>query len=149
MEYVNELAEVLIAAGRFNEAEAIVLEHLRQVPPPLSSVIAGHLYFVGEKYNLAAEEYEKARKEGYEFWRKDGDYGRYLVANEELNNYDRILSMSLEFLEHRGPDSLAWFNVAVAYKNLDNEEKAVAAFREAVKLDPQYLEYEEFFRDSF
>lgn len=145
VEYVNELAEVLIIDGRFNEAEAIVLEQLRQVPPPLSSVIAGHLYFVGEKYDLAADEYEKARKEGYEFWRKDGDYGRYLVANEELNHYDRILSMSLEFLEHRGPDPLAWFNVAVAYKNMGQEKEATAAYREAIKLDPQYRQYQQFF----
>ncbi|MDP2650667.1 MAG: tetratricopeptide repeat protein [bacterium] len=47
-----------------------------------------------------------------------------------------------------GPDGNIFFNLALAHKKLGHDEEAATVFKEAVKLDPQYLQYQQFFLGS-
>ncbi|MBI3088706.1 MAG: O-antigen ligase family protein [Candidatus Colwellbacteria bacterium] len=146
-EYVNELAKTWIDQGRFNEAELLFKEHQARVKPDpqMTHVTLGHLYFLVGKYDLAMAEYDEAKKLKYPFWENDQEYNRYLLTSDQTGNYEKIIEVSKEYLDNRGPDGDIWFNLALAYKKLGDDKEAASAFSEALKLGPQYAQYQSFF----
>ncbi len=148
-EYINELATVLVDQKRFDEAETLLKEQQARVglSPVLAHAALGHLYFLEGNFSRAMEEYDEAKRLGYPFWESDQAYNRYIFVSDQFRAYEKILQVSKEFIENRGSDGDAWFNIALAFKKLGQDKDAASAFREAVKLSPQYSQYQDFFKD--
>jgi len=147
IEYFNELAQVLILQGKFEEAENLIKDYTKRIGSdyPFSYVTLGHLYFVEGKYDLAMPEYQKAKEKGYEFWRNSEEYNRYLLTAEKLGDYQKIVDMCQEYLENKGPDADTFFNLAVAYRELKDFQKAEEFFLKALELNSELEEYRIFF----
>ncbi|MDP2946829.1 MAG: hypothetical protein Q8N88_01830, partial [Nanoarchaeota archaeon] len=149
IEYFNELAQVLILEGKFEEGEDLVRKHVERISSDdsVSYAILGHFYFAAEKYDLALEQYEKAREAGYKFYEDSIEYSRYLSTAEKLGEYQKIVDMAKNYLEKWGPEADTFFNIAVGYLNLEEKEKAKEFFLKAVELDKKYEEYRSFFEN--
>lgn len=146
-EYFNELARILVLEGKFEEGENLVKGHIRRITSDIyfPYITLGHFYFVAGKYDLAWEQYEKAREIGYKFYENNIDYSRYLSTAEQLSEYQKIVDMALTHLERWGPDADTFFNIAVGYLNLEEKEKTREFFLKAVELKEEYEEYRLFF----
>ena len=147
IEYFDELAQVLVLQKKFEEAENLVKGYIENIntDDPYPYAIMGHLYFVEGKYDLAMSQYQEAKKRGYGFWRVDRECARYLFTAEKLKDYQKIVEMSLEYLENRGPDADSFFNAAVAYRELKDYQKAREFFFKALELNSEVEEYRPFF----
>ncbi len=147
IEYFNELARVLILQGKFEEAEDLIRDYTKRIGSdyPFSYVTLGHLYFVEEKYDLAMPEYQKAKEKGYEFWRNSEEYNRYLLTAEKLGDYQKIVEICQEYLENRGPNADTFFNLAIAYRELKDFQKAEEFFLKALEINSELEEYRIFF----
>ena len=149
VEYFNEFGQVLLLQGKFEEAEKSVKDHIERTKSNLEEyfpyLTLGHFYFVAEKYDLAWEQYEKAREMGYKFYENEIDYSRYMFVTEETGEYQKIVDMAENYLEKWGPDADTFYNIAVGYLNLEEKEKAKEFFLKAVELNKEYEEYRPFF----
>ncbi len=147
VDYFSELAQVLLSQGKFEQGEALVKDyvnrtHFQNYFPFLT---LGHFYFVAGKYDLALEQYEKAREVGYDFCEIEAEYSRYMTVAEQMQEYQKIVDMAKRHLEEKGPDSDTYFNIAVGYFNLEEKEKAKEFFLKALELDAQYESYRTIF----
>lgn len=149
VEYFDELAQALVLQGRFKEAETTVKDYVEKMnfTGYFPFVTLGHFYFIAEKYDLAMEEYEKARTAGYNFYEIPYAYSRYLVTAEQLKDYQKVVDMASKFLERWGPDADTFFNIAVGYLNLEEKEKAKEFFFKAVEMNKDYEGYRLFFEN--
>ena len=147
VEYFNELAQVLLLQGKFQEAEKSVKDYVQRVSfyEYFPYVTLGHFYFVAEKYDQAFEQYEKAREVGYTFEEVTPEYSRYMRAAEETGEYQKVVDMAKVYLAKWGPDADTYFNVAVGYLNLGEKESAKEFFLKALELKSEYEEYRPFF----
>jgi O-antigen ligase len=149
VEYYNEIARVLLSQGKFDEGEALLLDYVVRVKsfPYFPYLFLGHYYYVAEKYELAFENYEKAKELDYNFCEDDGEYSRYIDSADKTKNYQELVDMSLEHIKQRGPNADIYFNVALGYYYLQKLESAREFFLKALELDrDQYQQYEHFFR---
>jgi len=148
-EYFQELKQVLMAQGKFEEAEKLLLDYVKRVNfyPYYPYLTMGHFYFEIEKYQLAIEQYQKAEEEGYDFCHLPAEYSRYMSSAEKTGEYQRIIDMAKKCLEKWGPDADTYFNIAVGYFHLAEKEKAREFFLKAVELKPEYEQYRQFFLD--
>jgi len=150
VDYFNEFGQVLLLQGKFEEAEKSVKDYVEKVSfyEYFPYVTLGHFYFVAGKYDLAMEQYEKARETGYKFYENSVEYSRYMFVAEEVEEYQKVADMAENYLEKWGPDADTFFNIAVGYLNLEEKEKAKEFFLKALELDKeQYEEYRPFFLD--
>jgi len=143
IDYFNELAQVLVLKGKSEEAEKLVKDYIKNVDPndPFHYLTIGHLYFVIKKYDQAMSFYEEARKRGHNFWESYTEYSRYLFTAEQLKDYQKVVDMSLEYLKNRGPDANTFFNLAVGYMELKDNQKAKEFFSKAVELNSEFEKY--------
>lgn len=148
VDYFNEYAKVLVLQGKFEEGEKLVKDYVARVDfyDYFPHTTLGHFYFIAEKYELAFEEYKKARALGYPFFEVEPEYARYLFVAENQGDYQAIVDMAKLFLERWGPDADTYFNIAIGYLNLEEPEKAREFFLKADELKPgKYDEYRSFF----
>ncbi len=147
LEYFDELSRVLILEEKYDETEEVTKDYVRIMDPedPFFQVVLGHLYFVEEKYNLAMEHYEEAKNKGYDFTEKEGEYNRYLSSAEKLKEYQKVADMCHKYLDKYGPDSATFFNLAVAYRDLEEALKAKEYFKKAVDQDNKYEKFRSYF----
>lgn len=147
VEYFDELVQVLVLQGKSEEAEKLVKDYIGNVDSndPFHDVTIGHFYFVIGKYDLAMSFYETARKKGHNFWESYTEYSRYLLAAEQLKDYQKIIDMSLEYLKNIGPDADTFFNLAVGYMNLKENQKAKEFFYKALELKSDFQKYKPLF----
>lgn len=153
IEYFNELARVLILQGKFEEAENLIKDYIKNINAggdnPFPYLTMGHLYFVEERYDLAMPEYQKAKERGYEFWWNPEEYARYLLTAEKLEDYQKVVDMCQKYLENIGPSADTFFNLAVGYRELEDYEKAEEFFLKALELNSELEEYRIFFTPEF
>ena len=149
MEYFNELGQVLLLQGKFEEGEKLLQDYVERVDfyDYFPYLTLGHFYFEAEKYDLAMEQYEKAREAGYDFCQVPAEYSRYMFSAEKTKEYQRIVDMAKKYLERWGPEADTYFNIAVGYLNLNEKEKAKEFFLKAMELNPEYEQYQLFFID--
>lgn len=149
VDYFNEYAKVLVLQNKFEEGEKLVKDYLARVDfyDYFPFVTLGHFYFIAGKYNLAFEEYEKARALNYPFFEVESEYARYLFVAENQRDYQAVVDIAKKFLERWGPDADTYFNLAVGYLHLEEKEKAREFFSKAVELKPEYEEYRSFFTE--
>ena len=148
VEYLNEYTRILLLKGKFEEAEKTTKDYLARVSfyEYFPFVTLGHLYFAAGKFDLAFEQYEKAREAGYSFVEVELEYARYVSTAEYVGNYQAVVDMVNLFLERWGPDADTYFNLAVGYFHLEENEKAREFFLKAVELKPEkYEQYRQFF----
>ncbi|MDP3991292.1 MAG: O-antigen ligase family protein, partial [Candidatus Colwellbacteria bacterium] len=145
VEYVNELADVLLTQGRREEAENLVKEHAARIGPPYSYKFVGNLYFVLENYELALAEFKKAEAAGLNFWANESEYSRYVFAGQQAGDFGAVLRLSEEYIAKRKPNAEVFFNQAVAYYYLGNKDEARNAYLKAVALNREYEKYAQFF----
>ena len=147
VEYFNEFAKVLLLQGKFEEAEKSVKDYLQRVSfyDYFPYVTLGHFYFVAEGYEQAFEQYEKAREVGYKFEEVTPEYSRYMFVAEEMGEYQKVVDMARTYLVRWGPDADTYFNIAVGYFNLGDQQTAREFFQQALLLKPEYEEYRPFF----
>ncbi len=147
IEYFNELVRILILRGKLEEAEDLIKDYTKRIGSdyPFSYVTLGHFYFIEKKYDLAMIEYQKAKEKGYEFWKNLEEYNRYLLTAEELEDYQKIIDMCQEYLENEEPNADTFFNLAVAYRELKDFQKAEEFFLKALELNSEFEEYRIFF----
>ena len=70
---------------------------------------------------------------------KGGHYGYCLgTALNVLGRFEESLPILLEQAEVIQPDAMSWFQVAAAQENLGRPAEAIAAYRRALALDPDY-----------
>lgn len=140
IEYIDELGQVLTLEKKFNELDALMKNFASQIDPkdPYRYLSLGHSYFMQGKYDLAMEEYEKARSLGQQFWANDRDYYRYLQAAQQSKDWQKVASVSEEYLKNRGEDATILYNLAVAYYYLGDKAKTKEYFEKAVVLDPNF-----------
>jgi len=149
VDYFNEYAKVLVLQGKFEEGEKLVKDYVARVDfyDYFPFVTLGHFYFVAGKYDLAFEQYQKAREFDYPFFQVEPEYARYLFVAENQGDYQAIVDMAKLFLERWGPDADTYFNIAVGYMNLEEKEQAREFFLKAVELKPEFEEYSSFFEE--
>ncbi|MDO8486257.1 MAG: O-antigen ligase family protein [Candidatus Staskawiczbacteria bacterium] len=148
VDYFNEYAKVLVLQNKFEEGEKLVKDYVARVDfyDYFPFVTLGHFYFVAGKYDLAFEEYKKARALDYPFFEVEPEYARYLFVAENQKDYQAIVDIAKLFLARWGPDADTYFNIAVGYMNLEKKEEAREYFLKAVELKPEgYEEYRQFF----
>ena len=150
VEYFNEYAKVLVLQDKFEEGEQLVRDYVARVDfyDYFPHVTLGHFYFIAEKYELALEEYKKAKAFGYPFFEVEPEYARYLFVAENQGDYQAIVDMAKLFLARWGPDADTYFNIAIGYMNLEEKEGALEYFLKADELKPGgYDEYRSFFME--
>jgi tetratricopeptide (TPR) repeat protein len=149
MEYFNDLSYVLLLQGKFEEGEKLLQAYVERVDfyDYFPYLTLGHFYFEAKKYDLAMEQYEKAREAGYDFCEVPAEYSRYMFSAEETKQYQRVVDMAKKYLERWGPEADTYFNIAVGYLNLNEKEKAKEFFLKAMELNPEYEQYQLFFVD--
>ncbi|OGZ18317.1 MAG: hypothetical protein A2Z68_00255 [Candidatus Nealsonbacteria bacterium RBG_13_38_11] len=147
VEYFSELAQVFLSQGKFEEAEKLIKDYVNRVhfQDYFPNLTLGHFYFVAGKYDLAMEQYEKARDVGYNFCEIEVEYSRYMTVAEETQEYQKIVDMAQRHLKEKGSDADTYFNIAVGYFNLGEKEKAEGFFLKALELKPEYESYRSFF----
>lgn len=148
-EYFSELSRVLLLQGKFNEGEELLRDYLGKADfyPYYPYLTLGHFYFEAEKYQLAFEQYDKAKQAGYDFCQIPAEYSRYMFSAEKKGEYRKIIEMAEEYLDKQGPDAATFFNIAVGYFHLGERETAKEFFLKAVELDAGYQQYQSFFID--
>lgn len=153
VEYYNEMARVLLIQGKFDEGEKLLKDYLKRVKSfeYFPHLIIGHYYYVAGKYDLAMENYKKAKAENYTFLDDDGEYSRYIDSAQNTKNYQEIVDLSLEYIkkehiENRTPSADIYFNVALGYYYLADAEKAREFFLKTLELNKEeYQQYGSFF----
>lgn len=66
-------------------------------------------------------------------------YGYCLgTALNFLNRYEEALPILLDQAENYLPDALSWYQVAVAQCGLNDTQRAIHAYQQAIKFDPDY-----------
>jgi len=147
VDYFNEFGQILLLQGKFEEAEKSVKDYIGRVNfyEYFPYVTLGHFYFVAGKYDLAMEQYEKARETGYKFYENSVEYSRYMTTAENLGEYQKVINMAQAYLEKWGPDADTYFNIAVGYFHLEEKEKTREFFLKAVELKKEYEEYRSLF----
>ncbi|MCX6719915.1 MAG: tetratricopeptide repeat protein, partial [Candidatus Staskawiczbacteria bacterium] len=154
VEYYNEMALVLLTEGKFDEGEKLLKDYVNRMKPISFDYFApwlmGNYYYVAGKYDLAAQDFLKAKDAGYDFTQNDGIYSRYIDVSDKTKNYQEIVDMSLKYIEYRGqhesPNADVYFNAALGYYYLGNKEKAKEFFEKTLKLNKdRYQQYESFF----
>ncbi|NOG73532.1 tetratricopeptide repeat protein [Roseicella sp. DB1501] len=82
-------------------------------------------------------EAERCFRKAFEL--EGGHYGYCLgTALNFLAKFDESLPILLEQAEVIQPDAMSWFQAAVAYENLGRPAEAIAAYDQALTLDPNY-----------
>ena len=82
-------------------------------------------------------EAERCFRKAYDL--EGGHYGYCLgTALNFLNRFDESLPILLEQAQTLQPDAMSWFQVGVAYTQLEQADKAIDAFQRAAALDPEY-----------
>src|SRR3989344_7647922 len=150
VDYFNEYAKVLVLQGKFEEGEKLVRDYVARVDfyEYFPYTTLGHFYFIAGKYDLALEEYKKAKALGYPFFEVEPEYARYLFVAENQGDYQAIVDMAKLFLERWGPDADTYFNIAVGYLNLEDRETGREFFLKADALKPGgYDEHRSFFME--
>jgi len=144
VEYFNEFGQILLLQGKFEEAERSVKDYAGRVNfyEYFPHLTLGHFYFVAGKYDLAMEQYDKAREAGYKFYENSAEYSRYMTTAENLGEYQKVVNMAQEYLGRWGPDGDTYFNIAVGYFHLEEKEKTREFFLKAVELKKEYEEYQ-------
>jgi len=151
IEYYNEIAHVLLAEGKFEEGESLLKDYVNRVSSfdYFPSLMMGHYYYVAKEYDLAMENYKKAKEFDYNFNEDPGEYSRYIAVAEQTKEYQEIVGMAKDRLEKYGPEADTYFNIALGYYYLEQREKALEFFQKALELDPeQYQQYSHFFEIS-
>ncbi len=150
LEYFNLLNKVLILQDKKEEAEELIKSYAERIGSdiPFAQLTLGNFYFVQENYKLSLDHYRKARELGYDFFREEMDYDRYLGAADQAGEYQEVIDMCFEKLEREGPKARIFFNIAVAYKKMEKEEKAKEFFSKALEIDEnkKYEKYKPYFQ---
>lgn len=148
IEYIDELGQVLVLQNKFDELDILMKNFAENVDvnDPYRYLSLGHSYFMQNKFDLAMEEYIKAKDLGYLFWQVDRDYYRYLQVAQQLKDWQKVKEMTQEYLENRGEDANSLFNLSVAELKLGDLENAKTNFDKAVKIDPSFEQYRSFFQ---
>jgi len=142
-DYYNEYAKVLMMAEKYDKAKDLVENYMKILGREDAFVFLtlGNINFVRGNYKEAMEKYEKARENGYDFWRVDSYYNRYLLTAQELGDYQKILDISLMYLKKKGEelkeDDLAktYFNIALGYFEVGDKEKSREFFYKALDIN--------------
>lgn len=83
------------------------------------------------------QEAEKAYRRAYEH--EPDRYGYCLgTALNWLGRYDEALELLLEQAQQHQPDSLSWFQVAIAREGVGDTDGSVEAYQKALRLDDDY-----------
>ena len=148
-EYFNELAQVLLLQGKFDEGEKLVKDYTARITldEAFPYITLGHFYFVAKKYDQAIEQYEKARALRYNVSEVDMEYNRFIFAAQEVGAYQKIVDVAKEYLGTWGPNADAYFNIAVGYSYLGDKARAREFFLKAIELNPEYKQQERFFTE--
>jgi len=152
VEYYNEMAHIFLLRGRFEEGEPVLKDYVSRVKSfdYFPYLFLGHYYYLAGKYDLAFDNYEKAREADYDFCADDGEYSRYIDSADKTKNYQEIVDMSLAYINFREqyepPNADVYFNVALGYYYLGDSEKAKEFFLKTLELNKeQYQQYSHFF----
>ena len=118
---------------KFDELDALMKNFASNVDPndPYRYLSLGHSYFMQGKYDLAMDEYIKAKELGQQFWQSDRDYYRYLETAQQLKDWQKVVDMTQEYLKNSGEDADNLYNLAVAYYYLGDKQKAREYFNKA------------------
>lgn len=151
VEYVDAISQTFFTQKKFDEVDAFVKDFVSRLDPNdgYRYLTLGNYYYLLPKYDLAFEEYEKARAHGWTFLDTilDRDYDRYLQVAQETRNFEAAVSIILAHLEKRGSDAATYFNLAVALAKLHKTDEAKAAYQKALSIDPvNYKQYQSFFK---
>lgn len=146
-EYFEELKQIFLLQGKFEEAEKLLQDYVKRVDfyDYFPYLTLGHFYFETERDEQAMEQYEKAREAGYNFCKIEAEYSRYMTVAEYTQEYQKIIDMAQKHMEEKGPDADTYFNIAVGYLNLEEKEKAEEFFLKALELKPEYELYRSYF----
>lgn len=153
VEYYNEMARVLLIQGKFDEGEKLLKDYVKRIQafPYFPYLTMGHYYYVAQKYDLAMDNYKKARTLGYDFLQKDGEYSRYIDTAQKTENYQEIVDLSLKYIERdraekRSLNADIFFNVALGYYYLRDKVMAKDYFEKTLELNKDtYGQYSSFF----
>lgn len=147
IEYIDELGQVLVLQKKFDELDKLMKNFAENVDinDPYRYLSLGHSYFMQNKFDLAIEEYTKAKNLGYLFWQTDRDYYRYLQVAEKLKGYQKIKDITEAYLKNKGDDANTLFNLAIANYYLGHKQEAKDSFEKAVILNKEFENYRKVF----
>ncbi len=133
--FAQEMCEILIEKGRYDEAESIMNEHF--VDDYRWHMIRARIAVHRKDYSTAVESLTHARKINPH----DAEISR-LLAPLLLNmgKEKDALKEAKRAVDEFPNDAVCWYNLGVAYNKLGKTKNAVEALKKSISLDHELLE---------
>ncbi len=139
--YLIELAQVYINENNYQAAEKILNYYVNQVAPFSwrSYEMLGHFYYLKNDFQKAQKAYLTAIEKKWPFWKEKLRFERLALTLRKNNDWKRLKFCYEKYLEFHPQEALAWYNLAVVLKKLNQLQKAQEALKKALELNPNLI----------
>jgi tetratricopeptide (TPR) repeat protein len=128
----------LISADKMDEAAAMLQKETKEASSAVFDFTLANIYFQQEQLEKAAVNYEKAVEKYPKFRRAWKNLGLIHIRNGAFKKAIRVLTRVIEL---GGSDALSFAQLGYAYLMVENDLCAESAYRMAVLLDPETLDW--------
>jgi tetratricopeptide (TPR) repeat protein len=128
----------LIREDKMDEAARLIEKNLKEASSAAVDFTLANIHFQTDKLELAVAGYERAVEKHKKFRRAKKNIGLIHLRNGE---YKKAISALTKVLELGGNDVLTYAQLGFAYLSVDNNLCAESAYRMAVLLDPETLDW--------
>jgi tetratricopeptide (TPR) repeat protein len=136
----DELMKVqdLIGSDKMDEAARLLKKNLGEASCATYDFMLANIYFQQERYDEAAPAYETAVEKYPKFRRAWRNLGLIYVRQ---GDFEKAVPALTKVIELGGGDSLTYGLLGFAYSSTDNNLSAESAYRQAVLLDPDTIDW--------
>jgi tetratricopeptide (TPR) repeat protein len=128
----------LIASDRMDKATALIEKHRGEAASAVFDFTLGNIYFQQEQLDQATAAYEIAVQKYPKFRRAWRNLGLSYVRESQ---FDKALTALTRVVELGGDDAITYGLIGFAYASVDNPTSAESAYRTAILLDPQTMDW--------
>jgi tetratricopeptide (TPR) repeat protein len=128
----------LIDSDKMNDAVKMLEKEINEDSSAVFDFTLANIYFQQEQLEKAASYYEKAKNKFPKFRRAWKNLGLVYIRSGQL---DKAIPVLTKVLELGGSDVLTYAQLGYAYLSVENNLCAESAYRMAVLIDPQTLDW--------
>jgi len=128
----------LISSDRMDKATALIEKNRGEAASAVFDFTLGNIYFQQEQLDQAAAAYEIAVQKYPKFRRAWRNLGLSYVRESQ---FDKALTALTRVVELGGDDAITYGLLGFAYASVDNHTSAESAYRTAILLDPQTMDW--------
>jgi tetratricopeptide (TPR) repeat protein len=136
----------LISDDKMDEARELLEEERQDAVSAVVDFTLANIYFQQDELEPAAEVYADAVAKYPRFRRA---WRNMALVHVRLEQFEEAAPALTRVLELGGGDAITYGLLGVAYSNLDNEISAESAFRMAILLDPDTVDWKMYLARSF